>query len=211
MNAKILVTGVAVAVLVAGAAAAQSTTSTGSMSSSSSAGTGATSAPAASDTGAKAHAKHHAHHKRMASNERHSRGGQYAAPAQPIPYAQLDQYMKASPKERMAMAQQANTGTSADVSATAPAATAPAASPPPTSQSNMGAAGSDNQSMAPQNSMGSPNTGGPGAMNTNPPVNGATTGSANQTPTMGQGHNGSDAPGTPAAGTPNMSGPNQPQ
>jgi hypothetical protein len=142
----------------------------------------------------------------MAMNER--RGGAYAAPQQPIPYAQLDQYMKASPRQRMAMEQQANTGTTADTSATAPAA-----SPGPSANSDMGAAGTDSRSMAPQNSMGSPNTGGPGAMNTNPPVNGSTTGSANQMPTMGQGHNGSDAPGTPAAGTPNMSGPNpsQPQ
>lgn len=207
MNAKILVTGVAVAVLAAGAAAAQTNPSTGSMASgSSTGGTEATSANGGSDMGTHHHARHHAHHHRMAMNER--RGGEYAAPQNPIPYAQLDQYMKATPRERMAMEQQANTGNTADTSATAPAA-----SPGPSTGSNMGAAGADNpnQSMAPENSMGSPNTGGPGAMNTNPPVNGATTGSASQTPTMGQGHNGSDAPGTPAAGTPNMSGPNQPQ
>lgn len=196
MNAKILVTGVAVAVLAAGAGAAQTDTS--------SSPAGAPAATSGSDMGAQHSVRHHARHHHMARNER---GGSYAAPQQPIPYAQLDQYMKASPRQRMAMEQQANTGTTADTSATAPAA-----SPGPSTGSDMGAAGSD-QSMAPQNSMGSPNTGGPGAMNTNPPVNGADTGAANQTPTMGQGHNGSDAPGTPAAGTPNMSGPNpsQPQ
>ena len=103
MNAKILITGVAVAVLAAGAAAAQTAADTGS--------TGAASGSSATSTH---HVRHHASHHRMAKNE----GGAYAAPQQPIPYAQLDQYMKASPRQRMAMAQQANTGTTADTSAT---------------------------------------------------------------------------------------------
>jgi hypothetical protein len=67
----------------------------------------------------------------------------------------------------------------------------------------MGSAGSDTGSMKQQ--------GGPGAMDTNPPVNGSTTGAADQMPTMGQGHNGADAPGTPAAGTPNQSSGPTPQ
>jgi hypothetical protein len=75
------------------------------------------------------------------------------------------------------------------------------------------AAGADSSgaSMAPENSIGSPDTGGPGPMDSNPPVDGAITAAADQVPTMGQGHDGSDTVGTPAEGTPDMSGPNQPQ
>ena len=63
--------------------------------------------------------------------------GKYAAPAQPIPYAQLDAYLKATPKERMAMSASAGaaTGTetnaSAAVPSTAPEATPSAAMPAP--------------------------------------------------------------------------------
>jgi hypothetical protein len=148
MNAKILVTGVAVAVLSAGLAAAQTDQTAPSPST---AATPAPSATASSDMGAKTHVRHHAHHNRMARNERRG-AGTYAAPDQPIPYAQLDAYLKASPRERMAMAQQANTGTTADTSATAPAA-----SQGPSTGSSMGAAGSDtpNASTPPQSSMGS--------------------------------------------------------
>ncbi|HEY2051377.1 MAG TPA: hypothetical protein VGH03_18720 [Caulobacteraceae bacterium] len=75
------------------------------------------------------------------------------------------------------------------------------------------AAGADSSgaSMAPEDSMGSPDTGGPGPMDSNPPVDGAITAAADQVPTMGQGHDSSDTVGTPAEGTPDMSGPNQPQ
>ena len=73
MNAKVLIAGVAVAVMATGAVSAE--TMKHSMS-----------------------------------------GGSYAAPSQPIPYGQMDSYMKASPKQRAAM--NAN-GMSADTSATA--------------------------------------------------------------------------------------------
>jgi hypothetical protein len=187
MNAKMLITGVAVAVLAAGAAASQTDPSSGAMGSSAPMGQNAS---PAGDTGSTDAAPHHAMHHRThkASGER----GAYAAPQQPIPYAQLDDYMKASPRQRMAMEQgSANTGSTADTAATSP------------SNGSM-----QNQSATPDGSMGSmstPQTGGTGAMDTNPPVNGATTGAADQTPTMGMGHNGSDATGTPAAGTPNQS------
>lgn len=48
-----------------------------------------------------------------------------ASPSQPIPYSQLDAYMKASPKARASKdwwSGSASTGTSADTSATLPAA-----------------------------------------------------------------------------------------
>jgi hypothetical protein len=70
--------------------------------------------------------------------------GAYAAPAQPIPYAQLDAYMSASPQERRAILASADTvdmaatGSPADVSATEPGsdsmespASEPAMPPPP--------------------------------------------------------------------------------
>lgn len=60
MNAKILIAGVAVAVMVSGVASAKM-------------------------------------HRHVMT------GGAYAAPAQPVPYAQLEAYMKASAKQRMAM------------------------------------------------------------------------------------------------------------
>ncbi len=72
MNAKVLIAGVAVAVMATGAASAK--TMKHSMS-----------------------------------------GGTYAAPSQPIPYGQLDGYMKASPKQRAAMSA---SGMGTDASAT---------------------------------------------------------------------------------------------
>ena len=59
-----------------------------------------------------------------------------ASPSQPIPYAQLDAYLKASPKQRASndwWSGSASTGMSADTSATAPAAsttTDPSVNPP---------------------------------------------------------------------------------
>ncbi|HSZ52029.1 MAG TPA: hypothetical protein VK801_10700 [Caulobacteraceae bacterium] len=125
MNVKILVTGAAIAALAAGAAYSQATPAAGSTDTSS-----PMSAPkdASATAGTEKVAKHTAHHKRMASNERRASRSQYAAPDQPIPYAQLDQYLKSTPKERMAMTQ-ASTGTTADTSATAPAASTPDTTP----------------------------------------------------------------------------------
>jgi hypothetical protein len=126
MNVKILVTGAAIAALAASAAASQTTPAAGSTDTSSS-----MSAPkdASATAGTEKAATHKAHHKRMASNEGRASRSKYAIPDQPIPYAQLDQYLKATPHERMAMAQQANTGTTADTSATAPAASTPDTTP----------------------------------------------------------------------------------
>jgi hypothetical protein len=201
MYAKILITGVAVAVLAAGAAAAQTTPSSASTSSTSS--SSQTDAAAMGDTGSAAMAspktttpRHTATHARRA---RDARGGTYAAPAQPIPYAQLDTYMKSTPRERAAMSHGAATGGAADASATAS-----------NGMDNGGSIAGAPPSNDPNAPM-IPDRTGPGAMGTNPPVTGATTGSASQVPTEGQGHNGSDVAG-PAAGTPNQtSGPNAPQ
>jgi hypothetical protein len=204
MNAKMLITGVAVAVLAAGAASAQTDPSSGSMGSTSQPAAGAASTDMSSTHAMSHHTMRHRHHAMRAMHEGRE-GGSYAAPQQPIPYADLGKYEKASPRHRIAMEQHANTGGVADTAATSPA-----------NGSNMGAAGADTgamqqqggQSSAPDASMGStatPRTDGTGAMDTNPPVNGATTGAADQMPTAGMGHNGSDATGTPAAGTPNQS------
>jgi hypothetical protein len=108
-----------------------------------------------------------------------------AAAAQTIPGAPMG---AAAPAPAIA-------GNAVDTSAMAPAAGANGLSAP----------------MAPEDSMGSPDTGGSGPLDTNPPVDGAITDAADQVPTMGQGHDGSDTVGTPAEGTPDLSGPNQPQ
>jgi molybdate transport system ATP-binding protein len=62
-------------------------------------------------------------------------GGAYAAPSQPIPYSQLDAYVKASPKQRAAIVASngaaASTGTAANTSAaTMTNAETPAAAEP---------------------------------------------------------------------------------
>jgi hypothetical protein len=98
--------------------------------------------------------------------------GTYASPNQPIPYSQLDSYLKASPSQRASMdtTGAANTGTPANTSATTGTAGADMSSPP--DQDNMAA------QMKP--STGSPGTGSMNAPATNPgksanpgPVNGA--------------------------------------
>jgi hypothetical protein len=74
---------------------------------------------------------------------RHSGGGSaaFAEPAQPIPYAELDHYLHASPRERASIAMaSANTGGSANTSATTTTdTTAPAAAPPPSATPDTGA------------------------------------------------------------------------
>ena len=93
MNAKVLIAGVAVAVMATGAVSAKTM-------------------------------KHS------------TSGGSYAAPSQPIPYGQMDAYMKATPKQRAAMSAG---GASADTSATTSAGS-----------SNMGAgAAPDSNGMSP--------------------------------------------------------------
>ena len=60
------------------------------------------------------------------------------SPKQPIPYAQLDAYLKASPKERASKdwwSGSASTGASTDTSATAPATTTDTSVNPPASTS----------------------------------------------------------------------------
>ena len=60
-------------------------------------------------------------------HKKHSAAGAYAEPAQPIPYSQLDAYMKASPRQRqqiLASGATASTGSQTDTSASS--ASAPA-------------------------------------------------------------------------------------
>ncbi|HEY2480697.1 MAG TPA: hypothetical protein VGI30_00695 [Caulobacteraceae bacterium] len=103
---------------------------------------------AALSTGASAHKTRHHHASRVST---------YAAPAQPIPYAELDHYLKASRAERKSieMAAAANTGTTANTAATtsetsAPATTdtttAPPAATPPTATPDTGAVNPPNPS-----------------------------------------------------------------
>jgi hypothetical protein len=66
-------------------------------------------------SGAQAKSRHHA--TRHAKGAAEESGGAYAAPAQPIPYGQLDAYMKATPKERADMM---SGGASAPASTTPP-------------------------------------------------------------------------------------------
>jgi len=80
---------------------------------------------------------------------RSSRSMTYAAPAQPVPYAELDHYLHASRSERQSIetAAAANTGNTANTAATAPATTdtttgamtTPPAANPPTATPDTGA------------------------------------------------------------------------
>ena len=72
------------------------------------------------------------HHRYHHARSHHVRSLAYAAPAQPVPYAEVDHYLRATPGERRSM-EAANTGTSADTAAMAPAYPAPPenAGPPP--------------------------------------------------------------------------------
>lgn len=82
---------------------------------------------------------------------KHRTGGAVAAPKQPIPYSQLDSYLKASPRQRASKDwwSGAETGAQANTAATTPALPndTPAASE--TTPSN---------SMAPNSSTAAPNT-----------------------------------------------------
>jgi hypothetical protein len=115
------------------------------------------------------------HHNRMAHD---SAGFTYAAPAQPIPYAEMDHYLHASRAERKSMEMAAanggaSTGSTANTSATtsdssapasdssqmsAPASpSAPAAAPPETAAPSTSAPGPVNPpTTAPDNSSATP-------------------------------------------------------
>ena len=62
-----------------------------------------------------------------------AKGASVMGPSQPLPYSQLDAYMKASPKERASKDwwSEANTGASADTSATTSQPSESSATPPP--------------------------------------------------------------------------------
>ncbi|HEX7760568.1 MAG TPA: hypothetical protein VF459_13760 [Caulobacteraceae bacterium] len=94
--------------------------------------------------------------------------GAYAPPSQPIPYDQMDNYMKGNAKTRasiVAMGSGANTGTAANTAATAPVNPAPppvnpapntsAAASAPATQDNMG--GSSATPPAPPSAGGTTN------------------------------------------------------
>ena len=94
-------------------------------------------------------------------------GGTYAAPSQPIPYDQLDGYMKASPKKRAAMSA---TSSAADTSATATSgSTMGAGSPPDANGMTTTPAPSATPSAAPSGSMSSDTTA-PATGAVNPPA-----------------------------------------
>jgi hypothetical protein len=98
---------------------------------------------------------------------RHGAGLTYAAPEQPIPYAELDHYLRASPAERRSIAAAANTGGAANASATTSDTTAPAPAP----EANPPAATPDNGAVNPPSTMGGAAGGGTsnGAMPHNQP------------------------------------------
>jgi len=62
-----------------------------------------------------------------------AKGASVMGPSQPLPYSQLDAYMKASPKERASKDwwSEASTGASADTSATTSQPSESSATPPP--------------------------------------------------------------------------------
>lgn len=95
----------------------------------------------------------------------------YAEPKQPIPYAQLDAYMKASPTQRaqndwwsgQTMASGASTGSTANTAARAPAAStpdaAPSASTTPSDSSATPPSPSGDTSSSPSATPSSPSSG----------------------------------------------------
>ncbi len=93
-------------------------------------------------------------------------GGSYAAPSQPIPYAQMDSYMKASPRQRTAMM----SGMSSDTAMSSGAA----------GTSNMGSAGADTGGVMSGSSM---STGSMSGGSMSPPVNSGTPPMAGSTTT----------------------------
>jgi len=99
----------------------------------------------------------------------------YAAPSQPVPYSQLNAYMKAGASKRAAILAQntdASTATSAGVNS---AATTPAAQPMPTA----GGATGNGQTAMPMPAAPAPTTGAP----VNPPADVATPPTSPSTPT----------------------------
>jgi hypothetical protein len=94
----------------------------------------------------------------------------YAEPKQPIPYAQLGAYMKASPTQRASndwwsgqtMASSASTGSTANAAATAPAASTPdttpsaSASPGPTTPPGSDASSSSTTATPPSGEVNPP-------------------------------------------------------
>ncbi len=110
-----------------------------------------------------------AHHGRTAANI-------YAAPDQPVPYAQLDGYLKATPSQRAQMA--SNTG-AAPVAANTGTASTDAASTAPMAGSDTNA-GMSSQPNGGASANGAVNPPIPGAPNTG--MNNSGTGAANPPP-----------------------------
>ncbi len=116
--------------------------------------------------------------------------GAYAPPSQPIPYSQVDSYVKGNAKQKAAIvatASQADTGTAANTSATAAAPppadqTAPSAAPAPVNPApNTGDTGAAAGSApATQDNMGAT-----GATPPAPPAAGGTTNAPAGTPQSG--------------------------
>lgn len=112
-------------------------------------------------------------------------GGAYAPPSQPIPYDQVDKYVKGNAKTRasiVAMGSGADTGAAANTAATAPANPAPAAAPAPVNPApNTGDTGAAAGSApATQDNMGAT-----GATPPAPPSAGGTTNAPAGTPQSG--------------------------
>jgi len=120
----------------------------------------------------------HTHHKK------NSAANEYAEPSQPIPYAQLDNYLKATPRQRASMDftnPAASTGTAANASASAgapndtSAAAGIDAAPNTSAGANMNPGAASSDMTAPTTSAPATGTAvNPPAADTTPPVMGAT-------------------------------------
>lgn len=98
------------------------------------------------------------------ANPKIKAGAAVAAPKQPIPYSQLDSYLKASPKQRAAKdwwAGEAAVGMQTDTSATLP----PASMPPASMNGSMSGDAAASTQVNP------PTTDAPASMPTTPPTN----------------------------------------
>jgi hypothetical protein len=215
MNSKILIAGAAAVALIAGTASAQMTPDASTPAS----GSSTTGTTPGMTKGTMTHHHHmHMHHHHHMTRDR-GETSEYAAPANPIPYADLSKYKEDDRQQRMAMEGVSGGGMNSSMpmkhmhhhhmhtkgmsngmgpdraksDSTTPSSGAPTGTPGDTSAVVNG--------QGPGTAPSDYNVPASGPMDTTPPVNGGM-GAQNQMPTEGMGHVGAATVGTPAAGTP---------
>jgi hypothetical protein len=124
-------------------------------------------------------------HKSHRSHTMSSDGGAYAAPAQPIPYVQLDSYIHASPSQRASMG-----------------GSSPGMSPTDNAQGGMSQGGMSQGSGGDMSSSAAPNPGAGDQMSGGAAAGSSMSPSTEDSGKMGQSQPGNPSPPTDATGTP---------